>query len=135
MKGLGFGIALLLFGQFTAYAPLTNYSVLIFKQAGTSIDPYIASILLAVALIGGSFCTTYFADILGRKRMNFMSLTGSAVGLFAMAIFHYLWINGYDLSAYLWTPVVFLSFTEFISSAGIVPTMYVCSLENIPPKV
>lgn len=128
-------MSLILFSQCTANVAAVCYSVLIFRKAGISIDPYIASIILAVALIFGSLCSTYLADILGRKLLNFISLLGSALGLFVMATFQCFRINGYDLSAYAWTPVACLSFIIFISSAGIMPLMFVCSIEYIPLKV
>lgn len=93
------------------------------------------SIMLAVALILGSLFTTYLADTLGRKFLNLISLMGSAVGLFATALYHYLNINGYDLTGFAWVPVVSLSLVVFISSVGIMPLAFLCSVEYLPPKV
>lgn len=38
---------------------------MIFERAGTSLDPYVSSIMLAVSLLLGALLTTYLADILG----------------------------------------------------------------------
>lgn len=135
MKGLGIGIALTMFTALTANFPLMNYAVLMFAKVGTTIDPYNASIMLAVALILGSLTTTYLADILGRKMLNFISLLGSAVGLFSTALFYYLHSIGFDLSAYAWVPIFCLSLVIFISSAGIVQLSLICSVEYLPAKV
>lgn len=91
--------------------------------------------MFAIALILGSFVTTYLADILGRKFLNFTSLMGAAIGMFAFATYQYFRINGHDLTDYAWIPVACLSFTIFISSAGITPLSVVCALEYMPPKV
>lgn len=135
LKGLGIGIALTTFAQTTANFTITNYAVMIFEKAGTSIDPYVSSILLAVALILGSLFSTCLADILGRKILNIISLFGSAFGLFAVSLFHYLNRNGYDLSAFAFVPAASLSFVIFISAAGIMPLSMVCSVEYLPAKV
>lgn len=135
LKGIAIGIALTTFSQLSANFTITSYAVMIFEKAGTSLDPYVCSILLAVALLLGGLFTTYLADIVGRKSLNVISLIGSAAGLFAVSLYHYLNLSGYDLSAFTWVPVTSLSLVIFISAVGIVPLSMVCSVENLPPKV
>lgn len=135
LKGLGIGITLSIFAQCTANLAITVYATLIFEKSGTTFDPYLSSIICATTPIFGSLLSTYLADILGRKLLNFISLLGSAFGLFGLSLFQYLKLNGYDMSALEWAPVVALSFVVFISSAGIIPLSIICSVENLPPKV
>lgn len=135
MRGLCIGISLSIFNQFTATFTITNYAVTTFTKVGTSVDPHLAAIILAVCLIFGSLTTTYLADRLGRKVLIITSLVGSAASLFATAFYHYLHLNGYELSTFGWIPVVSLSFVIFISSAGILPMTNICAVENLPTKV
>lgn len=135
VKGLAISFALSTIGQFSANFLLISYAVMIFDRAGASIDSHISSVILALALIFGSLLTTYLADSLGRKILNMASLMGSAIGLFAMSLYYYLYLNGYNLSTFDWVPVVSLSFVIFISSAGIIPLTFICSVEYLPPKV
>lgn len=135
LKGFAICFALNAFSQFTANHTIKTYGVLVFQRAGANVDPHMSSIMLALALIVGALFTTYLADILGRKVLNVISLAGSAFGLFAVATYSYLNVNGHDLSAFEWVPVVSLSFVEFISSAGINALAYVCSVEYLPLKV
>ncbi|XP_055295134.1 facilitated trehalose transporter Tret1-like [Sitodiplosis mosellana] len=121
--------------QITAAFTIISYAVTVFEKAGTSINPYASSIVLAVALILGSLATTYLADRLGRKLLNLISLMGSAIGLFATSLYHYLYMNGIDLSALAWMPVINISLVIFISSAGIMPLTFICSVENLPKKI
>lgn len=74
LKGIGIGIALTTLAQFTGNFTITSYAVMIFEKAGTSLDPYTSTIMLAIALILGSIFTTYLADKLGRKFLNIISL-------------------------------------------------------------
>lgn len=121
--------------QTTTSFAIVNYAVITLAKAETSMDPYISSILLAVALILGSLTTTYLADRLGRKKLCLTSLLGSACGLLAAALYRYLSLDGYDLAAFSWVPVVSLSLVVYISSAGILPLALVCSIECLPTKV
>lgn len=140
MKGLAIGISLVVFSQFTANVAIMSYSVTIFKvfentKTSATSNPYLSAIVLAVILILGSFLGTYFADILRRKILNFISLAGSAIGLFAISLYQYLKLNGYELTAFESVPLISLSTVMFMSSAGIMKLATICSVENLPPKV
>lgn len=136
LKGIGIGIALTTFGQCTAIFAITSYAVTTFAKVPTTIDPYISSIILAVALIIGSLTTTY-CDKFGRKMLNLISLMGSACGLLATALYYYLNLRGFgsELSTHAWIPIVSLSSVIFFSSAGIATLASVCSVEYLPSKV
>lgn len=62
VEGLGIGIILVAFSHFTAQYTITSYSVIIFQKAESSLDTYLAAIILAVALIPGSLLTTYLGS-------------------------------------------------------------------------
>lgn len=135
IKGLGIGFALTTFNQLTGNFTITSYAVMIFAKTKTTLNPHISSIILAVSLLVGSIFTSYLADKLGRKILNLISLTGSAIGLFTISLYQYFNVNGYDMSAFEWVPVICLSFVIFISSAGIFALSLVCSIEYLPTKV
>lgn len=136
IRGLTIGVVLAWLTQLTGGFSFITYAVLIFKKVGVShIDPYIASITLAVVQIMGSFFTTQLSDHLGRKFLVLTSLFAAAIGLFSFALYAYLSHNGFDLSPYDWIPVICLCFVIFVASAGIVPLAIVCTVENLPSKV
>lgn len=111
------------------------YASIVFQCANTTLDPHIAAIILAIVQIFGGLISTTIGDTLGRKTILIISLFGSAVGLFSMALYMYLSVNGWDLQKYDALPVVFLAFVIFISNAGIVPLSNVCAVENLPANV
>lgn len=121
--------------QMTACYAIVTYAVLTFSKAGQTVDPNMSMICLGVALCFGSLASTYLADKLGRRKLILISLMGTAFGLLATALYHYLGLIGFDLSAFAWIPVISLSFMIFISSTGIVPLASICSVEYLPPKV
>lgn len=136
IRGLAIGVILAWLPHLTGTFIFSTYAVLIFEKVGVSnIDPYIASITLAVVQIVGSFCTTQLSDHLGRKFLVLTSLFGAAIGLYSFALFSYMSHIGFDLSSFDWIPVICLCFVIFIASAGIVPLAVVCTVENLPSKV
>lgn len=135
LKGIFIGLTLLALTQITACYAIVTYAVMTFTKAGKSVDPNISMIVLGVALCLGSITSAYLADKLGRRKLNLISLMGCTCGLLATALYHYLGLIGFDLSAFAWIPVICLSITIFIGSAGIIPLASICCVEYLPPKV
>lgn len=131
-----FGVALGFLCQFPGGIIFLNYAVLIFEKSGASlIDPYVSSMMLAIAQIIGGLFSGKLADSLGRKLLMITAFLGSAIGLFIYSLYLYLNKNGYDLTSYTWIPVATISFIMFTSSAGIYSILGVCFVEYLPSKV
>lgn len=135
MVGIGIGILLAFFSQLTGNFTFTNYGVLIFEKSGSTIDPYLSSIIMATLQLAGNLCTTQLVESLGRKILVIISLVGTAAGLATLSLYSYLKHNEYDLANYSWLSVASLSFAVFISSVGIVSVVGVFTVENLPTKV
>lgn len=133
--GIGTGILLAFFAQCTGSLTFLSYAVLIFQKSGSTIDPYLSSIIMAIIQILGNIFTTHFADRVGRKCLIITSLFGSAAGLASLSLYSYLIHNGYGLASFQWLPIVSLSFVIFIASVGIVSLVGVYTVENLPVKV
>lgn len=135
MKGIIIGILLAYFSQLTGCLTIITYAVYILDRTGMTLNPYWSSIVLAVMLIVGNLCTSYFADKFGRKTFSIVSLVGAASGLITLSAFLYLNKHGHDLSGYAYVPVFCLAFVVFITSAGIIPLSHVIRVESLPTKV
>lgn len=135
ISGLGVGIALVTLTQFTASFPIVSYAVIIFEKTGTSFNPYVSSIISAVSFLVGSLLTALLIEVLGRKLLAFISLVGSAIGLFAVSIYLFLKMIGFELSSFSWIPLVSLSLVIFLSSAGITPVSIIWAVEYLPLEV
>lgn len=135
LVGIGTGILLAFFSQLTGSFTFMSYGVSVFEKSGSTIDPYLSSIIMATVQIAGNLCTAQLVDSLGRKILVIASLVGSATGLASLSFYSYLIHNGYDLTNYSWLPVASLSFAVFISSVGISSLVSVCTVENLPIKV
>lgn len=116
MKGLFIGCTICAITHFTAYYTITNYATLIFSQTDTTLfSPFVSTIILSVALCSGSFLSAYLADLLSHKVLILISLIGCVFGLFSIAIYHYLYLEGYDLSSFRWVPVCTLAITNLLA--------------------
>lgn len=135
VKGIATSFAMAWFVQMTGSFLITNYCSMIFGKTGTLLDPKFASIILAVVQIVGGLVSTQLGDTFGRKTTLSISLVGATVGLFCLAVYSYLRHVGYDMSNFLWLPVVCLSIIIFITSAGIVALAHICAIENYHAKV
>lgn len=134
-KGISTSIAMAWFMQTTGAVIIMNYASLIFEISGSALSIDASSITLAIVQIIGGLVSTQLGDTFGRKATLTISLAASAFGLFTFTIYSYFRQNGYDVSHFLWLPLVCLSFIIFISSAGIVALVNTCTVENFPQKV
>lgn len=135
LKGIAVSFAMAWFVQMTGSFVIINFASVIFNKTGTMLDSRIASIILAAVQIIAGLVSTQFGDTFGRKTTMYISLSGTTVGLFALSAFSYLRQSGYDVSQYLWLPLVCLSLIIFISNAGIIALAHICAIENFPSKV
>lgn len=111
------------------------YSVVIFQESGTHIDPHISTIILGAVQVIGNLSSTSLVDSLGRKALLIISLVGCTMGLSAMSTYLYLDTLDFDLTIVQWIPVASLCFVIFSSSVGIVPLMMLCIVERLPAEV
>lgn len=135
MKGIFVAIVLSCINQCTGCFVFLTYAGSILSKTGTSVNPYIASIILGVIQIVASLFTTQLADRLGRKVLMIISLFGTVLGQTALSAFTYLQMLDYDLSLFDWVPVTSMSFVIFIGTAGVIPLSSICTVEALPAKV
>lgn len=134
-KGIVISIAMAWFIQMPLSFMFINYALLIFEKSGTVLDPHYSAIILAIVQIIAGLVSTQLGDTFGRKTTLFISLFGSSIGLLTFYTYSYLRHNGYDVSHFMWLPVVCMSAIIFIACSGIAALAHICAVENFPPKV
>ncbi|XP_055295384.1 facilitated trehalose transporter Tret1-like isoform X1 [Sitodiplosis mosellana] len=134
LKGFATSFAMAWLMQTTGIVIIINYASLIFQECGTSLSVNASSIVLAIIQIVGGVVSTLLGDF-RRKTTLYFSLSCSAFGLFIFTLYSYLRHSEYDVSHFLWLPVISLSFVIFTSSVGIVAISNACALENFSPKI
>lgn len=114
---------------------LTNYASKIFKDSGSSLDPNLASNIIAVLQIVGTYVAFLLVDRVGRKILMLISTVSVTFGLFALGVFSYLDKMGVDVTEFRSVPVISLSFVVFMGCIGIATLPFVVLTELLPTKI
>lgn len=154
-KALTIGIALCLLYQFCGLFALLNYTATIFEEAGSSIPPNDASIVVGSIQLAGSYFATVFIERAGRKvckkefkfyltvitgSLNFqpmliISSLGTALGLIALATYMMLKSWNYAVEAYNWIPLVSFSYVLFMGSLAVLTMPFIVISEVMPAQI
>lgn len=125
----------MLVNQFSGCFALIGYAASIFHDAGSSISPYIASIILSIMQLTGAYISTILVDRTGRRILLLVSSSGVTVGLLVTAVFTYLNQNYYNLTQYAILPVISLSFVIFMACIGIFTVPFIMIAEILPLRL
>lgn len=98
-------------------------------------DPFVSSILAALAQTVGVIFAANLVERTGRKLLILVSCIGGAFFLILTALFSWASQAGYDLTYVNWIPIISLPSFVFIISSGIIPLCFVVIVEILPTKV
>jgi MFS family permease len=135
LKGLSIGLFLMALNQFSGCFALITYTATIFEESGSSMNANMASIIVAVFQILGTYFSTIFVDRAGRKILLLVSAIGTSIGLSSMGCFSYMSNQGHNVSSLNWMPIFNLSFVIFFGSIAILILPFLVLAEMIPNKV
>lgn len=135
IKAILIGFSLTGVNLFSGTFAMINYTANIFKASGSTLDPNISSIIIAVIQVLGVYGSTLLVDRIGRKTLLIFSTSGAFVGLTSLGIYSYLNDSGYDLTTYNWIPLISFSTFVFISCFGILPLPFIVLTEILPTEV
>ena len=93
VKPLVVSLGLMFAQQFSGYNAVLFYSVSIFKDAGSSIDANLSTIILGVVNIIATLFSNFFIDRLGRKILLYISSIGMIISLAIFGAFFYLKVS------------------------------------------
>ncbi|XP_049834985.1 facilitated trehalose transporter Tret1-like [Schistocerca gregaria] len=135
---LGFAIVLVaganaqLCGSFA----VLNYAVLIFDEAGGSVSPEVATIVLGALQVVGGLVSTVLIERIGRRPLLF--LANGAVGTSVALLGVYLYLKQQtqvDVTSVGWLPVTCLSIYVLMHAVGLSPLAYVVVSETVAPRI
>lgn len=127
-------LMLMLLQQLSGINAVIFYATDIFKDAGSTIDPNIATIIVGVVQMLSTFAGVVLVDRLGRKMLLLLSDAIMAVCLLALGVYFYLKSvdNADDLG---WLPLVSLMLYIFAFSVGFGPIPWLMMGELFAPEV
>lgn len=135
IKGFITCFAVSWFQQATGISTFATYASLIFQISDSVVSVDASIIILATINIFGGLLSTQLSDAFSRKTTIIASLFGTTFGLFTFSTYLYLHHYDYDVSKFLWLPVVCLSSIMFVASTGFLALANTIVVENFPPKV
>lgn len=109
-----------------------NYTNEIFKNAGSTLSPKSASVIVAIVQFTANLLAMYLVDRAGRKFLMIVSAFGTACGLICMGLYD---LYKDQLVEHRWIPIVSVSAIILVASMGMLPLTFVILSEIIPKKV
>ncbi|EDV32164.1 uncharacterized protein Dana_GF14177 [Drosophila ananassae] len=134
-KAFLIGLGLISFNQLCGCFAMLNYTAVIFEQAGASMSPTIAAIVVGAIQLIGTYASTVLVERLGRKLLLLVSAIGIGLGQSAMGTYSYFQMLGYPVDSFSWVPVVGFSLMILMAAVGLLTLPFLVISEILPPKV
>lgn len=109
--------------------------ILIFQDAGSTVDNNICAIILGVVNFLSTFIATILVDRAGRKLLLYVSSISMTITLIALGTFFYFKNFNYDLTPYGWIPLASMIIYMIGFSLGFGPIPWLMMGEILPAKI
>ncbi|KAH8319051.1 hypothetical protein KR067_006030, partial [Drosophila pandora] len=134
-KSFLIGFGLLVFNQLCGCFTMLNYTAVIFEQAGASLQPTVAAIIVGVIQVLGNYVSTMLVERLGRKILLIVSAVGISLSQGVMATYSYCQMKQYQVESFSWVPVVAFSFMIFVAALGLMSLPFLVISELMPQRL
>lgn len=134
-KAFFIGMGLIMFNQLCGCFAMLNYTAVIFDQAGASMPPTVAAIIVGAIQLLGTYASTLLVERLGRKILLLVSALGIGLGQSAMGIYSYFQVLHYPVESFSWVPIAGFSFMLFLAACGLLSLPFLVISEILPPKI
>ncbi|KAK0092452.1 hypothetical protein PV326_001371 [Microctonus aethiopoides] len=134
-KALRTCIGLMWFQQMCGIDAVLFYTVQIFKEAHSTIDPFLATIIIGIIEVFMAIIVAVVIDKFGRKPL--LVISGTAMTLCLGVLGYYFKLQAdktYDVSAIGWLPLTCLSLFNVVFSVGYGAVPYAVISELFPPE-
>ncbi|XP_068974265.1 facilitated trehalose transporter Tret1-like isoform X3 [Bombus flavifrons] len=135
LKPLFISLGLMFFQQFSGINAVIFYTVQIFRDAGSSIDENISTIVVGIVNFISTFVAASVIDRLGRKMLLYISAISMCLTLFTFGTFFYVKAAGVDVTAFGWIPLMSLIVYVIGFSLGFGPIPWLMMGEILPVKI
>ncbi|CAL7946697.1 unnamed protein product [Xylocopa violacea] len=135
LKPFLISLGLMFFQQLSGINAVIFYTVQIFKDAGSSIDENISTIIVGIVNFISTFVAAAVIDKLGRKMLLYISGVSMCLTLFTFGTFFYVKAGGTDVTAFGWIPLLSLIVYVIGFSLGFGPIPWLMMGEILPVKI
>ncbi|XP_066584242.1 facilitated trehalose transporter Tret1-like isoform X2 [Prorops nasuta] len=135
IKPLLISLGLMFFQQMSGINAVIFYTVQIFRDAGSSVDENVSTIIVGVVNFISTFVAAAVIDKLGRKMLLYISGATMSVTLMSLGTFFYLKETSTDVSSFGWVPLISLIAYVVGFSLGFGPIPWLMMGEILPAKI
>lgn len=112
---------LMTFQEWCGLNAVLAYTVEIFQEAGSALDPYLCTVIVGIIQLVSTFIPTFIVDRAGRRILLLISGAGMAVCLLAMVFRFFLLNRGVEIKYIEWLPLIAVNLYIVAASVGISP--------------
>ncbi|XP_061393893.1 facilitated trehalose transporter Tret1-like [Musca vetustissima] len=134
-KALLITTGLLVFQQLSGIDAVLFNSQSIFMNAGSSLDPAVATIIVGTVQFAASLVIPIIADRMGRRVILLTSSSIMALALAALGTFFYVKMDSGNVDSILWLPVTALVIHNILYCIGFGALPWAILGEMIPPNL
>ncbi|XP_026842496.1 facilitated trehalose transporter Tret1 isoform X1 [Drosophila persimilis] len=135
LKPLSISLGLMFFQQLSGINAVIFYTVSIFKDAGSTIDGNLCTIIVGIVNFMATFIATLLIDRAGRKILLYVSNIAMIITLFVLGGFFYCKSHGQDVSQLGWLPLSCFVIYILGFSLGFGPIPWLMMGEILPSKI
>ncbi|XP_076751374.1 trehalose transporter 1 isoform X2 [Xylocopa sonorina] len=135
LKPFLISLGLMFFQQLSGINAVIFYTVQIFKDAGSSIDENLSTIIVGIVNFISTFVAAAVIDKLGRKMLLYISGVSMCLTLFTFGTFFYVKAGGTDVTSFGWIPLSSLIVYVIGFSLGFGPIPWLMMGEILPVKI
>lgn len=130
-------ILILLFKELTGQYAVLTYTVMMFRMAGSSLDPYLCAVVMGAARFLPCFLSWALIERLPRRLLLSICMAISAASLATLGAFLWVWSgSSKGLPPHLgWVPLACLSVFTLAFGIGVGPTSWTMVAELLPSQV
>ncbi|XP_054290173.1 facilitated trehalose transporter Tret1-2 homolog [Macrosteles quadrilineatus] len=134
-KGLVICLGLMLFQQFCGVNSIVFYTDIIFKEAGSSLDSNVQTIVTGLVNLCFTYVSSIAVDRLGRRPLLLVSDIGMAICTFLIGLFFFMKDKSYDMDSVTWVPITAVCLYLISFALGYGPLPWVFLAEVFPRKI
>ncbi|KAL1449888.1 hypothetical protein WDU94_002360 [Cyamophila willieti] len=134
-RGLLIGLGVMFIQQFGGINAVVFYTVKIFKDAGSSLDANLATIIVGTIMMVTTWIATLIVDRLGRRILLLISSLVMCLSTLTLGYYFYLKSHGSDVSNIGWLPLGSLCVFIIVFSLGFGPIPWMLVGEIFPSQI
>ncbi|XP_015112221.1 facilitated trehalose transporter Tret1 [Diachasma alloeum] len=133
-KAIGTCLGLMWFQQMCGIDAVLFYTVKIFQEAESSIDPFLATIIIGLIEVVMAAVVAVTIDKFGRKPLLVLSGTAMTLCLGVLGYYFKLQTDGFDVRSIAWLPLTSLALFNVVFSLGFGSVPFAVISELFPPE-